>query len=111
LSIPAEIRVDAQLVAMDEPFSATDAINRMTLQDYLIDTWTEERHTAVYVTHDIEEAVCLADRIAILRLSPGRLAAELMVDLPRPRDRHSERFLAMKSLVLKEMRQHGIVPD
>jgi NitT/TauT family transport system ATP-binding protein len=102
---------DAALLLMDEPFSAIDAINRMTLQDYLINTWAEERRTVVYVTHDIEEAVYLADRIVILKPSPGRLAAEFQVDLPRPRDRHSSEFLAMKSRVLQEMRNHGIVPD
>ncbi len=102
---------EAALLLMDEPFSAIDAINRMTLQDYLVHTWVEERRTVLYVTHDIEEAVYLADRIVILKPSPGRLAAELNVDLPRPRDRHSPDFLAVKSQVLKEMQQHGIVPD
>jgi NitT/TauT family transport system ATP-binding protein len=102
---------DAALLLMDEPFSAVDAINRMTLQDYLIDTWTEEQRTVVYVTHDIEEAVYLADRIVILKPSPGRLAAELHVDLTRPRDRHGTSFLAIKSQVLQEMQRHGIVPD
>jgi ABC-type nitrate/sulfonate/bicarbonate transport system ATPase subunit len=102
---------DAALLLMDEPFSAIDAINRMTLQDYLIDTWLEDRRTIVYVTHDIEEAVYLADRIVILKPSPGRLAADLNVDLPRPRDRDSLEFLALKSQVLQEMRSHGIVPN
>jgi NitT/TauT family transport system ATP-binding protein len=102
---------DAALLLMDEPFSAIDAINRMTLQDYLITTWAAERRTVVYVTHDIEEAVYLADRIVILKPSPGRLAADMIVALPRPRDRHSTEFLAIKSQVLQEMRQHGIVPD
>jgi NitT/TauT family transport system ATP-binding protein len=102
---------DTALLLMDEPFSAIDAINRMTLQDYLINTWTEEQRTVVYVTHDIEEAVYLADRIVILKPSPGRLAAELTVDLPRPRDRHATGFLAIKSQILQEMRQHGIVPN
>lgn len=102
---------DAALLLMDEPFSAIDAINRMTLQDYLVHTWVEERRTVLYVTHDIEEAVYLADRIVILKPSPGRLAAELRIDLSRPRERHAPNFLAVKSQVLKEMQQHGIIPD
>jgi NitT/TauT family transport system ATP-binding protein len=102
---------DAALLLMDEPFSAIDAINRMTLQDYLVHTWVEDRRTVLYVTHDIEEAVYLADRIVILKPSPGRLAADLKVDLPRPRDRHTAAFLAVKSQVLQEMQHHGIVPD
>jgi ABC-type nitrate/sulfonate/bicarbonate transport system ATPase subunit len=102
---------DAALLLMDEPFSAIDAINRMTLQDYLVRTWMEERRTVLYVTHDIEEAVYLADRIVILKPSPGRLAADLTVDLARPRDRHAAGFLAVKSRVLQEMQHHGIVPN
>ncbi len=64
---------DAALLLMDEPFSAIDAINRMALQDYLVNTWMEEQRTVLYVTHDIEEAVYLADRIVILKPSPGRI--------------------------------------
>ena len=63
----------ADLLLMDEPFSAIDAINRMTLQDYLIDTWSREKRTVLYVTHDIDEAVYLADRVAIMTRRPGRI--------------------------------------
>jgi ABC-type nitrate/sulfonate/bicarbonate transport system ATPase subunit len=65
----------------------------------------------VYVTLDIEEAVYLADRIVILKPSPGRLAADLSAALPRPRERHSAVFQAIKSQVLKEMQQYGNVSD
>ena len=111
VGVARALAADPPILLMDEPFSAIDAINRMTLQDYLIDTWTEDRRTVVYVTHDIEEAVYLADRIVILKPSPGRLATEVYVDLPRPRGRHSADFLAIKSQVLQEMQRHGIVPD
>lgn len=66
----------AALLLMDEPFSAIDAINGMTLQDHLVNTWLTEQRTVLYVTHDIEEAVYLADGIVILKPSPGRLAAD-----------------------------------
>ena len=59
---------------MDEPFSAIDAVNRMALQKYLVDAWLEEPRTVIYVTHDIDEAIYLADRIAIMTPSPGRIA-------------------------------------
>ena len=75
--------------ASDEPFSAIDAINRMTLQRYLVDAWSAEPRTVIYVTHDIDEAVYLADRIAIMTPSPGRIAQYVEVDLERPRDRNS----------------------
>ncbi len=102
---------DAALLLMDEPFSAIDAINRMALQDYLVNTWMEERRTVLYVTHDIEEAVYLADRIVILKPSPGRIATHLDNHLPRPRDRHSTDFLAVKSQIVEEMQRHGLVPE
>lgn len=94
---------DAALLLMDEPFSAVDAINRMALQDHLIATWLSERRTVLYVTHDIDEAVYLADRIAIMKPSPGRIAHEIRVDLERPRDRNSAEFTAYKSRITAEM--------
>jgi len=102
---------DAALLLMDEPFSAIDAINRMTLQDYLVNTWLEEQRTVLYVTHDIEEAVYLADRIVILKPSPGRIATHLENRLPRPRDRNSAEFLTVKSQIVEEMQRHGLVPE
>jgi NitT/TauT family transport system ATP-binding protein len=103
--------VDAALLLMDEPFSAIDAINRMTLQDHLVKTWLTEQRTVLYVTHDIEEAVYLADRVVILKPSPGRLAADLSNDLPRPRDRNAPGFLALKSKIMQEMERHGVPQD
>jgi NitT/TauT family transport system ATP-binding protein len=102
---------DAALLLMDEPFSAIDAINRMTLQDHLVDTWLTERRTVLYVTHDIEEAAYLADRIVILKPSPGRIACDMSNHLARPRDRHAADFLAVKSRIMQEMKAHGVTPD
>jgi len=93
----------ARLLLMDEPFSAIDAINRMTLQDYLVDTWNRERRTVLYITHDIEEAVFLADRVLLLRPSPGRIGRSFQIDLPRPRDRNSARFAEYKAEITEEM--------
>jgi NitT/TauT family transport system ATP-binding protein len=81
--------LDASVLLMDEPFSAIDAVNRMALQKYLVDAWLEEPRTVIYVTHDIDEAIYLADRIAIMTPSPGRIAKHVQVDLDRPRDRNS----------------------
>ncbi len=80
---------NASVLLMDEPFSAIDAINRMALQKYLVDAWLAEPRTVIYVTHDIDEAVYLADRIAIMTPSPGRIGQYVTVDMPRPRDRNS----------------------
>ena len=87
---------DASVLLMDEPFSAIDAVNRMTLQKYLVDSWLAEPRTVIYVTHDIDEAVYLADRIAIMTPSPGRIGQFVTVDLPRPRDRNSAEANALR---------------
>lgn len=93
----------AKLLLMDEPFSAIDAINRMILQDYLLETWTLERRTVLYVTHDIDEAIYLADRILLMRPSPGRVGCYFTVSIPRPRDRNSSAFNALKAEITREM--------
>lgn len=94
---------DAKLLLMDEPFSAIDAINRMTLQDYLLETWMRERRTVLYVTHDIDEAIYLADRILLMRPSPGRVGCYFHVSIPRPRDRSGAAFNALKTEITREM--------
>jgi ABC-type nitrate/sulfonate/bicarbonate transport system ATPase subunit len=98
---------DASVLLMDEPFSAIDAINRMTLQKYLVDAWLAEPRTVIYVTHDIDEAVYLADRIAIMTPSPGRIGQYLTVDMERPRDRNSAQANALRSELTETMRRLG----
>ncbi len=96
---------DAAVLLMDEPFSAIDAINRAGLQEHLVRTWLAEPRTVVYVTHDIEEAIYLADRIAIMTPSPGRVGAEIRIDLPRPRDRNSAAMAALKEEITAKMNE------
>jgi ABC-type nitrate/sulfonate/bicarbonate transport system ATPase subunit len=97
----------ASLLLMDEPFSAIDAINRMALQTHLVDAWLAEPRTVIYVTHDIDEAVYLADRIAIMTPSPGRVGHYVTVDLPRPRDRNSAEAMQLRGELTDVMRQLG----
>jgi ABC-type nitrate/sulfonate/bicarbonate transport system ATPase subunit len=96
---------NASVLLMDEPFSAIDAINRMTLQRYLVDAWLSEPRTVIYVTHDIDEAVYLADRIAIMTPSPGRIGRYVTLDLPRPRDRTCEKATELRSELTDLMRR------
>jgi sulfonate transport system ATP-binding protein len=88
------------VLLLDEPFSALDAFTRSELQDHLLDLWDEARPILVLVTHDIEEALVLASRIAVMRSLPGRIAGIIDVPLPRPRDRLSPAFEQQKRRVL-----------
>ena len=98
---------DASVLLMDEPFSAIDAVNRMVLQKYLVDAWINEPRTVIYVTHDIDEAVYLADRIAIMTPGPGRVGQYVTVDLPRPRDRNSAEANELRNRLTDIMHQLG----
>ncbi|HEV8676706.1 MAG TPA: ABC transporter ATP-binding protein [Methylomirabilota bacterium] len=73
------------VLLMDEPFASVDAQTRMTLQEELTRIWQDRRPTIVFVTHDVEEAVFLANRVVVLSRAPGRVVAELTVPVPRPR--------------------------
>jgi len=89
-----------QVLLLDEPFSALDAFTRADLQGHLLDLWADFKPTLVMVTHDVEEAIVLADRIMVMRPRPGRVYEEISCDLPRPRDRQSAAFDFVKRRVL-----------
>lgn len=92
-----------EVLLLDEPFSALDAFTRADLQDHLLDLWADTKPTLVLVTHDVDEAVVLADRVVVMRPRPGRLFEEIRVDLTRPRDRASPAFEAVKHQVLASL--------
>ncbi len=89
-----------EVLLLDEPFSALDAFTRVDLQDHLLALWADLKPTLVLVTHDVDEAVVLADRIMVMRPRPGRIYEEIVDDLPRPRDRQSAAFDFIKRRVL-----------
>jgi sulfonate transport system ATP-binding protein len=89
-----------EVLLLDEPFSALDAFTRRDLQDHLLDLWADTRPTLILVTHDVDEAVVLADRVLVMRPRPGRLFQEIQINLGRPRDRNSPHFDAFKRRVL-----------
>ena len=70
---------------LDEPFGALDALTRKELQSWLLKVWQESGRTVMFITHDVEEAVYLGDRVIVLSARPGTIRRELKVDLPRPR--------------------------
>jgi NitT/TauT family transport system ATP-binding protein len=83
---------DAALVLMDEPFGALDAMSRERLQDELLTLWAQTALTIVFVTHSIEEALVLADRVVLMSPGPGRIVGQTQIRLPRPRDVSSPSF-------------------
>jgi NitT/TauT family transport system ATP-binding protein len=76
---------DPTLLLMDEPFAAVDMQTRETLQEELLKVWSEAKRTVIFVTHSIDEAIYLADRVIVMQSKPGRIAADIPVNLPRPR--------------------------
>ena len=97
-----------RLLLMDEPFGALDAITRVAMQRFLLELWQREQITIVFVTHDVEEAVLLSDRVVVMSGSPGRTRAEFAVDLPRPRtvdDTETLAFVQLKQRVRRALEQ------
>jgi ABC-type nitrate/sulfonate/bicarbonate transport system ATPase subunit len=88
------------VLCLDEPFGALDAITRQEMQEWLTGALVREPRTVVLVTHDVEEAIVLADRVAVLSPRPGRVVAELTVDLPRPRTRTDPTVVALRERAL-----------
>jgi NitT/TauT family transport system ATP-binding protein len=94
---------DPSVLLLDEPLANLDSLTRISMQSELLALWQRQRFTAVLVTHDVEEALCLAGRVLVLSRRPARILAELAVDLPYPRHRGSPRFAALRRHVLEEL--------
>src|SRR6266436_6109193 len=90
---------DAEIVLMDEPFGALDAMTRERLQDELVDIWSRTGLTAIFVTHSIEEAIFLAGRVVVMTPGPGRIESDNAVTIPRPRDVASPEFNAVRRVL------------
>ncbi|GEL23161.1 hypothetical protein PSU4_21150 [Pseudonocardia sulfidoxydans NBRC 16205] len=100
------LAVDPQVLLMDEPFAALDAQTRDRIGQSLLDIWAQQRKTVLFVTHSIDEAVYLSDRILVMTFRPGTVRAEIPVDLPRPRDervRNSAEFARYRAQVWDQL--------
>jgi len=91
------------ILLLDEPFSALDSLMRMKLQDHLGDLWRNGKFAVLFVTHDVEEAVILSDRIVVMRAAPGRIERIITVDLPRPRARTSPGVQLLKEEIIRAL--------
>lgn len=100
VAIARALITSPEVLLLDEPFSALDAFTKMQLQDLLLNIWKEYQTTIVLVTHDIEEATYLCDKIVILKNRPGRVGHEINLDEPRPRNRGSNELAEYKTEIL-----------
>ena len=91
VNLARALTVDPELLLMDEPFAALDAQTRELMQSELLNVWQQSRKTVLFITHQIDEAVYLSDRVIVMSARPGRLLADLRIDVRRPRDLHVKR--------------------
>jgi len=91
------------VLALDEPFASLDAITRQDMQGWLAHVLAEEHRTVLLVTHDVEEAVVLADHVVVMSARPGRAVAELEVGVPRPRKRTDPAVVALRERALEAL--------
>ena len=102
VAVARALAVEPEILFMDEPFGALDALTRLKLEEEVTRIWQEKAKTVVFVTHDIDEAIYLADRIAVMTPNPGRVRRVLTVPLNRPRDRTDLDFLRLKREIYAE---------
>jgi len=109
-SLAQMLILDPQILLMDEPFSALDIQTRQLMENELLELWSANRKSVIFITHDLEEAIALSDRVVVLSAGPGtRPIGEFAIDLPRPRDvseiRHTPRFIELHDLIWHSMKE------
>lgn len=107
VAIARALAYDPEILLMDEPFGSLDERTRNMLQDILLTIWYEKRKTVLFVTHSIDEAIYLADRIVIMASEPGRVIEEIPITLPRPRNRLSPEFTELHVKLRNLLEVHG----
>ncbi len=103
VEVARALAVNPDVLFLDEPFGALDSITRMKMRSELLRIWAAEKKTVVFVTHDVDEAVQLADRVVVMAARPGRVSKIFDVDVPRPRDMSTARYLKLRDDIADEI--------
>jgi ABC-type nitrate/sulfonate/bicarbonate transport system ATPase subunit len=103
VEVARALAVDPDVLYLDEPFGALDSITRLVMRGELLRIWRAERKTILFVTHDIEESVQLADRVVVMSSRPARIRRIVPIDLPHPRDLSSRRYLELRDGIFEEI--------
>lgn len=102
-SIARALVMDPEVLLLDEPFGALDAITKISMQNELLDLWEGTGKTVLLITHDIDEAIYLADTIYVMSPRPGRIVESITTDMPRPRNRNGAEFVALRERIMKHL--------
>jgi ABC-type nitrate/sulfonate/bicarbonate transport system ATPase subunit len=111
VAIARALADDPKILLLDEPFGALDNQTRLLMQELLLDTWEAARKTVLFVTHDIDEAIFMANRVVVFSARPGRIKCEVVTDLPHPRHytiKTSAAFIALKARLTEEIRVEAL---
>lgn len=103
LEVARALAVNPDMLFLDEPFGALDSITRLVMRSELLRIWERERKTIIFVTHDIEEAVQLADRVVVLSARPAKIQQIVEIDIPHPRDISSPRYLELRNGIFDQI--------
>jgi len=107
VAIARALAYNPAVLLMDEPFAALDAMTREEMQKLLAEVWRETRKTVIYVTHNVAEAVYLADRVVVMTPHPGKVKTVVPIGLARPRDPLSVEFLEHQKLLLRHLSEQA----
>lgn len=103
LEVARALAVNPDVLYLDEPFGALDSITRLQMRRELLRIWEAEKKTILFVTHDIEESVQLADRVVVMSQRPARVRREIVIDIPHPRDISSSRYIELRDVLFSEI--------